>query len=54
MVERGHLAIRFEGRIGLDAIFGEEMVTKVTSMASPTGTYIFLRPEYRLFLPAAA
>jgi hypothetical protein len=33
-VERGYRAIRFEGRIGLEAVFGAELVT---NMASPTG-----------------
>ena len=33
-VERGYRAIRFEGQLGLDAVFGGKLVTK---MASPTG-----------------
>jgi site-specific DNA recombinase len=33
-VERGRRGVRFEGRIGLEAIFGGEVVTK---LASPTG-----------------
>lgn len=45
VVERGYRAIRFEGRIGLDAIFGGEMVTKVTNMASPTEGTGFLGPH---------
>jgi hypothetical protein len=36
IVDRGYRAIRFEGRIGLKAIFGAEMVTGGRFMASPT------------------
>jgi hypothetical protein len=33
-IERGYRAIRFEGRMGLDAVFGGNLLTK---MASPAG-----------------
>jgi hypothetical protein len=33
-VDRGHRAIRFEGRLGLEAMFGSEVVT---NLASPAG-----------------
>lgn len=43
-VERGYHAIRFEGRIGLAAVFGTEWVTNV---ASPTGVV----PEWSREIP---
>jgi hypothetical protein len=36
-VDRGYRAIRIEGQIGLEAVFGAELVT---NMASPRGTAI--------------
>jgi hypothetical protein len=41
-VERGYRALRFEGRWGLRAVFGAELVTK---MASPPGFDEFCRAE---------
>jgi len=35
-IKRGYRGIRFEGRWGLEAVFGSEIL--VTKMASPTGT----------------
>jgi hypothetical protein len=32
-IERGYRAIRFEGRVGLEAIFGGNLVTNLTSPA---------------------
>ena len=39
-VERGYRAIRFDGKIGLEAVFGGEVVTNV---ASPTGSSLLDR-----------
>jgi len=35
-VVRGYRAIRFTGRVGLEGVFGSELVTKVASPTSPT------------------
>jgi hypothetical protein len=43
VVERGYRAIRFEGRIGLAAVFGAAMVT---NMASPTGARVTYEPGH--------
>jgi len=48
-VERGYRAIRFEGRLGLDAVFSG-MVTK---LASPTGFARCCGPDFRRIVQAA-
>jgi hypothetical protein len=50
-VERGRRGIRFEGRIGLAAVRGGEVVTK---LASPTGNTRFFPKELRRSLRKAA
>jgi hypothetical protein len=49
-VEHGRRGIRFEGRIGLDAIIGGDVVTK---MASPSGPErLYSRPIHRVIVLA--
>jgi hypothetical protein len=42
--ERGRRGLRLEGRVGLDAILGGEVVTK---LASPTGRSLLWKPEIK-------
>jgi hypothetical protein len=48
--ENNRRGIRFEGRIGLEAILGGELVIQ---MASPTGTDCCCGPIFRRILKAA-
>ena len=40
-VERGRRGLRFEGRVGLDAVLGGEVVTKVASQSVPSWNHLY-------------